>query len=234
MQGFLVAIPLLILGQGGKLEKKDLTVGRGAVAEVGDICLMHYTGKLTNGKQFDSSLGAGREPFTFVLGIGQVIKGWDLGVAGMRPGGKRTLSIPSSLGYGEAGAGQDIPPNANLVFDVELISVFKPDYLTLKKGTGEMVVGGDTVVVHYKGMFKDGKVFDTSIGKQPMPVRCGAPGMIPGFTQALYHIKVGEKRKVKIPAKYAFGAKGTPDGKIKPNTDLVFEIEAVSITKGGK
>ena len=82
---------------------------------------MHYTGTLTNGKKFDSSVGRG--PFSFILGRGEVIKGWDRGVKGMKIGGIRKLTIPSHLGYGERGAGADIPPNATLLFDVELLKV---------------------------------------------------------------------------------------------------------------
>jgi len=90
----------------------------------GDIVWMQYTGKLTNGKVFDSSVG--KQPFKFTLGGGQVIKGWDEGIVGMKIGEKRQLTIPPDLGYGERGAGNDIPPGATLVFDVELIGIARP------------------------------------------------------------------------------------------------------------
>ena len=108
------------------LQITDTTVGTGATPKTGQTCVMHYTGWLyengNKGAKFDSSLDRG-EPFAFRLGEGQVIKGWDEGVAGMKVGGKRTLIIPPELGYGARGAGGLIPPNATLIFDVELIAV---------------------------------------------------------------------------------------------------------------
>ena len=104
------------------LSIEDLTVGAGAEATAGKLVTVHYTGTLTNGSTFDSSRNRNR-PFSFTLGVGQVIAGWDQGVAGMKVGGKRKLTIPPSLGYGARGAGGVIPPNATLVFDVELLGV---------------------------------------------------------------------------------------------------------------
>lgn len=104
------------------LVKKDLSKGKGKEAKAGNTVTVHYTGCLTNGTKFDSSFDAGR-PFTFHLGQGQVIKGWDTGVEGMKVGGKRKLIIPADMGYGPTGAGGVIPPNATLIFTVELIDV---------------------------------------------------------------------------------------------------------------
>lgn len=105
-----------------ELKIEDIKVGEGAVAEAGKQVVVHYTGTLTDGTKFDSSLDR-NDPFTFSLGAGQVIKGWDEGVKGMKVGGKRKLTIPPQLGYGEAGAGGVIPPNATLIFEVELLDV---------------------------------------------------------------------------------------------------------------
>lgn len=105
------------------LKYVDIKVGSGASPVKGKQVKVHYTGTLENGKKFDSSIGG--EPFVFTIGVGQVIPGWDEGVMGMKVGGKRKLTIPSKLGYGERGAGGVIPPNATLLFDVELLDVEK-------------------------------------------------------------------------------------------------------------
>ena len=129
----LTIIPARLMAEGGKmtttksgLNYNDEKVGTGVEATAGKQVSVHYTGWLNDngkkGKKFDSSLDRG-QPFVFPLGAGRVIRGWDEGVAGMKIGGKRTLMIPSALGYGARGAGGDIPPNAYLIFDVELLDV---------------------------------------------------------------------------------------------------------------
>ncbi len=105
------------------LVMEDLVVGEGAEAQDFNKVVVNYTGKLEDGSVFDSSLKPGSGPLTFTLGVGSVIKGWDMGVKGMKVGGKRKLKIPAELGYGAKGAGNVIPPNAALIFDVELLEV---------------------------------------------------------------------------------------------------------------
>jgi peptidylprolyl isomerase len=110
------------------LQVIDTVAGTGASPKAGETCVMHYTGWLyengQKGKKFDSSVDRG-QPFEFPIGVGRVIKGWDEGVSTMKVGGKRTLIIPAELGYGARGAGGVIPPNATLIFDVELLSIKK-------------------------------------------------------------------------------------------------------------
>jgi FKBP-type peptidyl-prolyl cis-trans isomerase len=104
------------------LLKEDLVVGSGATAEAGQDVVVHYVGRLADGKQFDSSR-ARRDPLDFALGAGDVIKGWDQGIPGMKVGGKRRLTIPPELAYGEHGLAGVIPPQATLVFEVELLEI---------------------------------------------------------------------------------------------------------------
>jgi len=120
------AAPTKVTGEPTKtpdgLQYWDITAGTGTMAEKGKNVTVHYTGWLTSGKKFDSSVDAGK-PFNFRLGNGDVIKGWDEGVAGMKVGGKRQLRIPGDMAYGQKGYPGIIPPNATLIFDVELLGV---------------------------------------------------------------------------------------------------------------
>lgn len=121
--------PTKVTGDGVKAESGlqywDIRIGFGPFAKAGDRVKVHYTGWLVSGKKFDSSVDA-NQPYEFTLGKGEVIKGWDEGVAGMKVGGKRQLRIPPELAYGEAGHPPQIPQNATLIFDVQLLAVSPP------------------------------------------------------------------------------------------------------------
>lgn len=109
-------------GKSSKLEIEDTKIGRGVAVKSGDTILIHYRGTLTNGTEFDSSYKRG-EPFETAIGVGRVIEGWDKGVIGMKVGGTRKLTIPPDMGYGSQGAGDAIPPNSTLIFEVELMEI---------------------------------------------------------------------------------------------------------------
>lgn len=224
---------------------EDLVVGTGAEAKPGQIVKVHYTGTLTDGKKFDSSLDRG-QPFSFPLGAGRVIKGWDEGVAGMKEGGKRRLTIPPDIAYGKAGKGS-IPPDATLIFEVELLdagapkppitvkegeTVTTPEGLKIeevKTGTGAEAVAGKQVTVHYTGTLPDGKKFDSSVDRnEPFVFTLGRGQVIKGWDEGVAGMKVGGKRKLVIPPDLAYGKRGA-GGVIPPDATLHFEVELLDV-----
>ncbi len=208
---------------------KDVAKGSGPAAMTGDLLTVEYTGTLLDGKKFDSSKGGA--PFAFELGAGQVIPGWDKGLLGMKAGGKRHLTIPSEMAYGDAGSGP-IPPRATLNFELELLRIDKKGatphvtITTTKRGTGPGAKEGESVVVHYRGTYLNGTQFDSSYDRhQPFAVTIGQ-GTIKGFGQGLVGIKMGEKRTVVIPSALAYGPGGR--GPVPANMALKFELERVA------
>lgn len=228
---------------------EDFVVGDGPEAVQGGEVDVHYTGYLTDGTVFDTSKKRQR-PFTFTLGEGRVIKGWDEGVAGMKVGGKRRLIVPSSLGYGQRRAGK-IPPGATLVFTIELLSVTPPppppqplsafeakplstktvdEGLKIheyKLGEGAEAKSGDIVAVHYRGTLKDGTEFDSSLARKPITFPLGQGRVIKGWDLGIAGMKVGGLRKLEIPAKLAYGERAK--GRIPANSDLTFTVELMSV-----
>lgn len=218
----------------------------GPSPQAGDRVTMHYRGLLTDSTQFDSSLDRG-EPFEFRVGMGQVIKGWDEIVPMMKKGEKWRIVIPPDMGYGARGAGNAIPPNATLIFEMELLDFTSPvtakpfdveglsaqeadglTFFVVTPGSGDKPTAGDFVEVHYSGYFEDGKKFDSSVDRgEPIEFELGQGRVIDGWEKSLLDMQVGEKRRVVIPPALAYGAEGKPP-RIPANATLTFDMELIS------
>ena len=228
--GYAVALVLSLQAEG--LKTLDMTVGKGAEAVSGDRITVEYTGNLLDGHVFDSSVG--KPPFTFALGAGEVIKGWDQGFAGMKVGGRRILSIPSALAYGDHDQ-EGIPGKSTLIFEVKLLRVEKKedkpvlDVVEVAPGAGVAAKAGDKCSVHYTGKFLNGFVFDSSVPrKEPIVFTLGAKGLIKGFDQGVLGMKVGGKRTITIPYQMAYGPQGRPPV-IPAFATLIFDLELMKI-----
>ena len=219
---------------------------RGVLAEPGDKVAVLYKGTLLDGTEFDSSLDKGK-PFVFELGAGQVIKGWDEGIALMHQGDKATFVIPPELAYGSRDMGK-IAPNSTLIFEVELLQVDKGvkieafdvtgkdtlttasglKYIVVKQGKGELAKKNETAKVHYTGYLADGKIFDSSVKKgKPLEFPIGTGNIIKGLDEGVMLMKKGGKCRLIIPAHLGFGDKAM--GSIAANSTLIFDIELIDI-----
>ncbi|KAG6417218.1 hypothetical protein SASPL_119371 [Salvia splendens] len=221
------------------LKKKLIKEGEGwETPDNGDEVHVHYTGTLLDGTKFDSSRDRG-DPFTFTLGQGQVIKGWDLGIKTMKKGENAIFTIPAELAYGESGSPPTIPPNATLQFDVELLSwvsvkdickdggIFKK---VLKEGEKwENPKDPDDVLVNYVAKLEDGTVVSKADGAE-FTVEEGL--FCPALAKAVKTMKKGEKVLLTVKPQYGFGEKGKStsgnEGAVPPNATLNIELELVS------
>jgi peptidylprolyl isomerase len=225
------------------LSYKIIEEGKGKRAKDGDMVLVHYVGKLTNDTVFDSSRRRNM-PFKFKLGAGQVIKGWDEGIALLNVGDKAVLTIPPHLGYGDRATGS-IPANSTLIFEVELVDIIeapKPfdvkgkDTVTTASGLqliylnrteGKAPQKGDMVSVHYSGYLLDGSMFDSSVERgEPIRFPIGAGRVIPGWDEGIPMLKVGEKARLIIPHQLGYGERGFPPV-IPERATLVFDVELI-------
>ena len=226
---------------------EDLVVGSGSPVGVGDFLIMDYVGvSYSTGLQFDASWDRG-SPFPFELGAGRVIQGWDQGIVGMSVGGRRSLTIPPELAYGENGSGSgSIGPNETLVFVVDLIAsvpanLEKPtEDLTsestteletndISEGSGAIVQPGNVVYIHYVGVSAStGEQFDSSWDRgrsEFIGYISGAGNVIQGLDEGLLGMQVGGRRTVVIPPGLAYGENGAGDGLIAPNETLIFTVD---------
>ncbi len=206
----------------------DVKVGNGPEAKIGDVVSVHYDGRLRDGKMFDSSRKQNR-PVRILLGETSILEGWREGILGMKLGGERKLFIPPSLGYGGTGVGREIPPNSDLLFDIDLLGV-QPALLIedLKVGEGPDAQPRDKLEVNYTGWLTNGHEFDSSAKRgKPIEVELGQNGVIQGWERGLIGMKKGGKRKLTIAPELAYGQEGR--GEIPPMATLVFEVELVSI-----
>tara|TARA_X000000368_G_scaffold61229_2_gene43181 strand:+ start:5871 stop:6806 length:936 start_codon:yes stop_codon:yes gene_type:complete len=226
---------------------EDLVVGTGSPVVAGDFLIMDYVGvSYSTGLQFDASWDRG-SPFPFELGAGRVIQGWDQGIVGMAVGGRRSLTIPSDLAYGENGSGSgSIGPNETLVFVVDLIAsvpsnLEKPSeelsaeptlelqINDLYEGSGPAVQPGNVVYIHYVGVSAStGQQFDSSWDRgrsEFIGYISGTGNVIEGLDQGLLGMQVGGRRTVVIPPDLAYGENGAGDGLIAPNETLIFTVD---------
>jgi peptidylprolyl isomerase len=206
------------------LKYEDLVVGTGAVPAPTDMVTVHYTGTLPDGTVFDASRMHGG-PISFALN--GVIKGWTEGVGSMKVGGTRKLVIPPDLGYGSRAQGP-IPANSTLTFVVELLDIPKVKIEDTQVGTGAEAAPGKTLSVHYTGKLENGKVFDSSVGKDPLTFVLGGGQLPLGFEQGVTGMKVGGKRTITIPPSLGYGEQGAGDA-IPPNSTIIFELELVDV-----
>jgi peptidylprolyl isomerase len=246
------------------LRYSDHETGEGRAAEMGDIVTIHLSiwNVLDSADLFEDwsgdsvrmsqSIGSTKEhnqPAKIILGSGEFIKGSDEGIVGMKPGGIRTIVIPSNLAYGPTGAGP-VPPNTDIKLYVELLEakpvpVVNPwdydstriqttpsglQYVMIEEGSGEKADSNDIVTVHYSGYLSDGEKFDSSIERdEALTFTLGVGQVIPGWEEGISLLSPGGKAKLFIPPQLAYGERDM--GVIPPNSTLIFDVELIDVKK---
>lgn len=229
------------------LKLELLKAGKGKLLAKGDKAKVHYKGTLVDGRAFDSSYER-HQPFEFVIGMNQVIAGWDQALQLLKLGDKVKLTIPPELGYGDTPMPK-IPAGSYLVFELEVLDVYRDfapkmfstkgksvqksasglEYYIIQPGTGTKAERGKTVEVHYTGFLENGDIFDSSVLKgQPIQFRLGVGMVIPGWDEGLSYLQAGGKALLSIPYELAYGESGRPP-LIPPKARLIFNVELISV-----
>lgn len=220
------------------LQVDDLIDGDGNTAEPGDLLVMHYVGVLQDGTQFDASWDRG-DTFSFTLGQGRVIQGWDEGIVGMQEGGRRILSIPAEQAYGAQSPSPDIPPNSPLFFVVDLVQAISApevenvdapatelEVTVLEEGDGEIVEVGDVVDLHFVAIVHETgeAIGSTFVQGQPFTFEVGADPtqLLEGFDQAIPGNAVGSWLRIVVPPE--LGLPEDPDSTLPPDPTIVAEV----------
>ncbi len=219
------------------LQYRDLAIGSGMSPINEDVVQVHSTGWLQDGRVINSTIGG--DPIEFEVGGNAVIAGFDEGVRGMKPGGKRRLVIPPQIGYGSEGNAQlGVPSGATLIYDIQLVDVQRYNWVTTASGLkyADLTVGngatpqtGQICNVFYKGWLQsDGTVFDQNQPpNDPFSFAIGQGNVIAGWDEGVATMKVNGKRRLVIPPDLAYGASG--QGDIPPNATLVFDVDLISL-----
>lgn len=209
----------------------DKEPGHGPAAKLGDIAVVLYYGKLTDGTMFDSNMdeqfkpNVEKDPYSVILGVTEVIQGWHEGLVGAKEGMIRTINIPYTKAYGSAGRPPEIPGKSDLIFTMKILKVFKAGVAPsieaedVKTGTGPKVTMASTIKFSYKGMFLTGRVFD-----EQEDLSSPVAKLIPGFKDAIMGMQAGGTRKISWPP-----GSPNPTGQIPPGQPLEYVIEVKSV-----
>ena len=222
--------PAADLGGATELEHIVIVEGSGDKPAVGDFVKIDFIGTLKDGTEFVNSYAIG-EPLVAPFGQGIFFAGWDTALSMMTIGEEADFIIPAAQAFGEQGAGTDIPPNADLYFNIKMIEILDVEIEILEEGDGPIPEQGQTIRVHYTGTLEDGTEFDSSIPRgEPIEFPLGAGAVIPGWDIGLGRLAEGTKAILTIPSELAYGAQGSPPT-IPPNATLIFEVELVEVVR---